>query len=742
MNARLLAALALAIALPACGGGGGSAALPTTTHPNIAPVTAPTLAPATSARIALFIPSAPTASALARSPRYIATGTNGIGLVVKDVNANIQLATQSYDVSNSSALCAPVTGGRSCTLAVATPATASGDMTAFTFSSYDSAPVSGSIPSSAKLLSTGVVNTFITANQPNTITVSLTGVATHIDFLSYTPASIMPGPPICIMPTMCFPGPTMNTPASTGTTPITNVSTYSGSAFSAQYVLQLKDAQGNLLPVSTLAGSFAPSFSIAAETNFASAAPGYTMVAANGLANPLSINYTGGGFYNATPYYAAVTAKLTYPAGTPLSAGENLIVAQDFNINPIFASTALVSGSPTITNPAAARMSSVAFFAGGQSVTISVSQHGGTFTDSGNCNSTALLGSPKFSTPATTNATLTITSAAATAQSTGTACSVAVTNQDTLPVSFALGYTVSTSAVSVPNSFVYAMSPLSQGFSIYDPASNTFVLTVSDPTHITDTGGYGIAHGPVGADGSVDVYASTGNTLVKYHVTVASGVYSAAYVETDTPTSATHGNSSYNLGGFAFDPTDNSMWIASRSYNMIENYGAPVNAASFGSSLMTRITLSGFSPADVQINPHGDLYVSGTDGSGAAIGGIFLKSGSAHPCCAPTYTFTDAIGDMAGSLSFDAARNVYLLSESGSTGGFFNYGSSAPYAAAPVGQQLLNGRNMVVTPGGQIFVSTGSGTIQTYNSTTGSPVRVSPTNTLNGTVEPFSVIAL
>jgi streptogramin lyase len=162
------AALLAALALTACGGGGGAAA----TTPS-----APGRTTSATAAIRLLVPAqSTTASANRRRSLFVAFTTAGL-TVSAYTSPRAQhptaIAQASFDVSATSPNCTTGANGRTCALALTLPATGTDD---FVVTSYDTAPVSGTIPVAAKQLGVGTDAGVTIAGGSNALNFTLNGV--------------------------------------------------------------------------------------------------------------------------------------------------------------------------------------------------------------------------------------------------------------------------------------------------------------------------------------------------------------------------------------------------------------------------------------------------------------------------------------------------------------------------------------------------------------------------------------
>jgi hypothetical protein len=167
-TALVLAAFGLA----GCGGGGGSSSLPTAQQS--APDKSTTAA---TVAVTITIPSAAKTSAKVRGPRYVSFGTQGMTVVSKQGATQLGSTTFGTTVASNPSGCHAVSGGTSCTFALAAAAPA----TDFFITSYDQAPVGGAIPNTAHVLATFQQLAMpIVARQVNNLAFTMGGVVASL----------------------------------------------------------------------------------------------------------------------------------------------------------------------------------------------------------------------------------------------------------------------------------------------------------------------------------------------------------------------------------------------------------------------------------------------------------------------------------------------------------------------------------------------------------------------------------
>ncbi len=175
--------LLLALALSACSGGGAGGTLPAS-----APVGGGGTPGAQKVRLEMVIRGPHRKANLARRgmrPRFVSPSTDGVLVQAyphgaAHTPANL-IAQNAVDVSSGSTACGGQSGyPRTCSVTIGVPAT-TGVNDDFVFTSYDSAPVGGSFPSTAHVLGIGsVLNQAIVANTNNVLTIYLGGVIAHL----------------------------------------------------------------------------------------------------------------------------------------------------------------------------------------------------------------------------------------------------------------------------------------------------------------------------------------------------------------------------------------------------------------------------------------------------------------------------------------------------------------------------------------------------------------------------------
>ena len=145
-------------------------------------------------KFTIAIPRNVAAAASARRAQFVGASTNGAVIVVKDHNTQAAVLTFTADLSPSSNSCGTIDpqGDRSCTVSIALAPTAANDSDDFAITTYDQAPVAGSIPGSAQQLATGVVLAkVIAATAVNTIAITLDGIPASV--VASTPRIVFPG---------------------------------------------------------------------------------------------------------------------------------------------------------------------------------------------------------------------------------------------------------------------------------------------------------------------------------------------------------------------------------------------------------------------------------------------------------------------------------------------------------------------------------------------------------------------
>jgi virginiamycin B lyase len=167
--ARLIAAVSIAGALADCGGGESSSA-----SPGVRPIVMGTVS------VRFIVPAASaTATGRRRRIQSVASNTKGLSIAVYKsprVSNPIALATSVVDVSGGP-VCAVGGGGRVCTVPI--PAPVGSDDVVVT--SYDLAPVAGTIPGTAHQLGWGAAAAqTVTAATSNSVSFTMLGVLSSV----------------------------------------------------------------------------------------------------------------------------------------------------------------------------------------------------------------------------------------------------------------------------------------------------------------------------------------------------------------------------------------------------------------------------------------------------------------------------------------------------------------------------------------------------------------------------------
>ncbi|HEV2739051.1 MAG TPA: hypothetical protein VGU66_10770 [Candidatus Elarobacter sp.] len=144
MSGLRTALVLAAFGLAGCGGGGSSSL------PSAAQSAPDKSTSAATVAVTITIPSAGKTSAKVRGPHYVSFGTQGMTVVSKQGATQLGSTTFGTTVASNPSGCHAVSGGTSCTFALA----ASAPSTDFFITSYDAAPVSGAIPNTAHALAT------------------------------------------------------------------------------------------------------------------------------------------------------------------------------------------------------------------------------------------------------------------------------------------------------------------------------------------------------------------------------------------------------------------------------------------------------------------------------------------------------------------------------------------------------------------------------------------------------------
>ncbi len=121
-----------------------------------------------------MIPNPPAAGS-AKHRAFVSSSANGALVTTyahSDTNHTTPLGSSATNISSSSSACTTVSGGRNCTISIAAPA-GNDD---FVFGLYDTAPVSGVIPSTAHELGIAGVTQTISAGTTNTVSAAINAI--------------------------------------------------------------------------------------------------------------------------------------------------------------------------------------------------------------------------------------------------------------------------------------------------------------------------------------------------------------------------------------------------------------------------------------------------------------------------------------------------------------------------------------------------------------------------------------
>lgn len=168
-----LVALSLTVAATGCGGGGSTA--------STVPSQRGTSATAT---LQIRVPNAPSASSTARAPQFIGAAVATVSVTMylsSDTAHTTPVASGNFNVASGSQLCTAVTGGRLCTLSIAT-ITGTQDVVVKTFSA-------GIVNAAVELGTATVYGVQIAANAANALQVAVGGIIASIA-LSPTPQTL------------------------------------------------------------------------------------------------------------------------------------------------------------------------------------------------------------------------------------------------------------------------------------------------------------------------------------------------------------------------------------------------------------------------------------------------------------------------------------------------------------------------------------------------------------------------
>lgn len=169
----LLIAGSVALSLFGCGGGsGGSSSVPAGGSAGAGLSTANTT-------LSLTVPNAASGSSAARSAQSVPSAINGVTVYAYAASGTQpSVPTLVGDLSltptsGNKTLCVAASGGRSCTIAFAAPI----GTDTVSVQLYDAEPVSGSVPSTANLVASGMASLTVSLNGSNTASIVLNSVA-------------------------------------------------------------------------------------------------------------------------------------------------------------------------------------------------------------------------------------------------------------------------------------------------------------------------------------------------------------------------------------------------------------------------------------------------------------------------------------------------------------------------------------------------------------------------------------
>jgi len=169
----LLIAGSFALSLFGCGGGGGgSSSVPAGGSAGAGLSTANTT-------LSLTVPNAASGSSAARSAQSVPSAINGVTVYAYAASGTQpSVPTLVGDLSltpsgGNKTLCVAASAGRSCTIAFAAPV----GTDTVSIQLYDAEPVSGSIPSTANLVASGMTSLTVSLNGSNAASIILNSVA-------------------------------------------------------------------------------------------------------------------------------------------------------------------------------------------------------------------------------------------------------------------------------------------------------------------------------------------------------------------------------------------------------------------------------------------------------------------------------------------------------------------------------------------------------------------------------------
>lgn len=169
MRLRIFCAAFCALAAASCAGGSQSGSpLPRTPGSTNRPAEG-------NVRMSLVIPNPPAQSNARARRQFVSPATQGVTIVVyahSDTTHSSPLATNVANVSSASGGCTAGTSGRTCTIALNSPA-GNND---FVFTLYDAAPSGGAIPASAHELGVADVTLNVVANTANVVNAPVSAI--------------------------------------------------------------------------------------------------------------------------------------------------------------------------------------------------------------------------------------------------------------------------------------------------------------------------------------------------------------------------------------------------------------------------------------------------------------------------------------------------------------------------------------------------------------------------------------
>ena len=489
MRPPIRVAIVVCAALLAACGGGSSSSLP---------VVAPTGSQGGNGTLSIKI-SIPVAQVGSSHRFFIVSQTNGIEIALTPQGASQPTIDTAYDVSPTSTLCTTNGSVRTCTLAI--PALAGTSYTV-RFTSFDTAPVNGVIPPTAKQLALATTTTTIAAGQLNVLSVTLEG----------TPSSLV--------------------------VPFTARAVLAGAASTVSLATTtVRDAAGN-----TIAGAYAAPIAVTVTDTGAHV----TLSIDGGTTKSASVNLTSStDASNLTAYYdgagsAGYVATLTFSASGVTSATSTL--------NRFGIAGAATFGTPTFTLGAP---SNLAFSAPAQQLQLTASEanFAGAFSvKSSTCGGIAAVGStpPTFTVTSSTFGTCVVTITDGTLDAVINASANVTQSGGTVPPPSGA---VTEYIDSIANLLPRAITTGSDGnmWFVGQNAINGYISRITPAGAITDfvlpgSDPYAIASGP---DGNLWVVDSTDNDVT---VVNTNGVVVTTYPVGTSPFGIALGS-------------DSAMWI-------------------------------------------------------------------------------------------------------------------------------------------------------------------------------------